>query len=315
MRRRQAAALLAAMPFVPALGQPIDLSSGGPVDITARDGIEWRRDENIVIARGNARAVRDGVTVDADRLIARYRPKAGATQAQTQSQDPGAAGGSSEIYRVEAEGHVVIFTETDRATGDRAVYDIDQAVMVMTGNDLTLTTQDQFLTARDSLEYWSARRMAVARGEAVATDAESRTIRADVLVGYFHPAEQQPQPARGAAPRNGGAQDDSRAGKIERVDAFGNVEVRTPQEVLRGDRGYYSPEQEIARVAGNVRITRGENQINGALAEANLRTGVSRMLSAPGARVQGLIVQEEGKEGEVPAPGPQPTGVPQRRRR
>lgn len=32
----------------------------------------------MVIARGNARAVRAGVTLDADQLIARYRPRAAA---------------------------------------------------------------------------------------------------------------------------------------------------------------------------------------------------------------------------------------------
>src|SRR5690606_23528953 len=130
----------------------------GPVEITARAGIEWRREENVVLARGNAQAVREGVTINADRLTARYRPRSGAApQAPAPSQDPGAMSGSSEIYRVEAEGNVVIFTDTDRATGDRAVYDMDQAVMVMTGRDLSLTTPDQHLSARDSLEYWSAR--------------------------------------------------------------------------------------------------------------------------------------------------------------
>ena len=56
--------------------QPLDLSKGGPVTITSRDGIDWQQAEKVVIARGDARAVRDNVTVTADRLIAHYRPKA-----------------------------------------------------------------------------------------------------------------------------------------------------------------------------------------------------------------------------------------------
>ncbi len=311
MRRRSFLALASALSSG-VMAQPIDLSGGGPVEITARDGIEWRREENVVIARGNAQAVRDGVTINADRLIARYRPKSGTPQQPpAQNQDPGAMGGSSEIYRVEAEGNVVIFTATDRATGDRAVYDMDQSVMVMTGRDLSLTTPDQHLTARDSLEYWSARRMAVARGEAVVTTTEDRTIRADVLVGHFRPddaAARPSRPATGGGPATPGRE----TSKVDRVEAFGNVEVRTQLEVLRGDRGFYVPDEQIARVAGNVRITRGQNQLNGSLAEANLKTGVSRLLAGPGARVQGMIVQEDGS---LPAPGPQPTGVPQGRRR
>ena len=58
-----------------ARAQQLDLSHGGPIDITASDGIEWRQDQREVIARGNARAVRGNVTVIGDRLIAFYRPR------------------------------------------------------------------------------------------------------------------------------------------------------------------------------------------------------------------------------------------------
>src|SRR6185295_1099775 len=73
---RAAAVLAAMLPAwpLPAAAQGIDMSQGGPVDVTATDGIEWRQAEQVVIARGNARAVRAGVTVDSDRLLARYRP-------------------------------------------------------------------------------------------------------------------------------------------------------------------------------------------------------------------------------------------------
>ena len=114
--------LLAAMAPASAPAQPIDLSSGGPVAITAREGFEWREAEQMVVATGDARAVRDNVTVIADRLIARYRKKAGTAPATGAAQS-GVAGdtGGNEIYRLEAEGNVRIFTPTDEAVGDRAV--------------------------------------------------------------------------------------------------------------------------------------------------------------------------------------------------
>jgi len=53
-----------------------------------------------------------------------------------------------------------------------------------------------------------------------------------------------------------------------------------------------------------VRITRGENQVNGQEAIVNLRTGVARLVSAPGARVQGLILpQSQGGEDPLAQPG------------
>lgn len=291
-----------------AVAQGIDLSQGGPVEVTSNDGIEWRQADQVIVARGQARATRGGVTVESDRLIARYRPRGGAGAAPAGVPAEGPAGGG-EIWRLEAEGNVVITTATDRAEGERAVYDMDQAVMVLTGQNLRLVNPDNTLTARDSIEYWSARRMAVARGNAVVVTNDGRRVRADTLVAYF--AE---TPAAGAAPRPqtvaapGGPQAPS---SLDRVEAFGNVEIRTAEEVVRGDRGVYSPNTGIARLLANVRITRGDNTLSGQEAIVNMQTGVARLVSAPGARVQGLVVPQQGGAG-LPAPGQEtpPQGTP-----
>ncbi|WP_235924803.1 LptA/OstA family protein [Roseomonas harenae] len=317
-RLLRALALAALALGTPARAQPIDMSGGGPVEVTATDGIEWRQNEQVVVARGNARAVRDNVTIDAARLIARYRPRAqaAATAGNTDAQ-PGQNGPMSggEIWRLEAEGDVRIATQTDRAQGDRAVYDMDQAVMVLTGGNLKLTTPTDVITARDSLEYWSQRRMAVARGAAHVTTSENRELRADTLVGYFlenappvqaaaarpptpaGPAIRTAPTAPAAAPGRGGRQPVPGEGsKLDRVEVFGNVEIRTETEVVRGDRAVYSPVSGMARVLGNVRITRGQNQLQGQEAIVNLRSGISRLVSAPGQRVQGLILPNSGQE-------------------
>ncbi len=302
-----------------ALGQPLDLSRGGPTDVTATDGIEWRQADQVVIAHGNAQAIRDGVTVDADRLLARYRPRGGAAAAPATGENPAS---SSEIWRFEADGQVQISTATDRAAGDRAIYDIDQAVMVLTGRDLWMTTQDSRITARDSLEYWTPRRMAVARGAAVVTTQDGRRLQGDTIVGYFLENAPEP-PARGARPARAaatpapvapGQQSATLAGgpaappgagsKLDRVEAFGNIEIRTTTEIIRGDRAVYSPVSGVARVLGNVRITRGENQLNGQEAIVDLTANNARLVASPGARVQGLIVPNS----EQPATGqPRPT--------
>lgn len=192
-----------------AMAQAIDMSHGGPVEVTARDGMEWRRNEQMVIASGGARAVRSGVTVTADRLIARYRRKAapgaapanapaGATSAGTTPGAPDADTGSNEIYRLEAEGNVQIFTATDLVVADRAVYDIDQAVLLLTGSAMKLTTPQQVMTARDSMEYWSAKHMAVGRGMATVTTTDGRRVTGDTLVGYTK------VPDAAAGPRSAG---------------------------------------------------------------------------------------------------------------
>ncbi|MDW8443299.1 MAG: LptA/OstA family protein [Acetobacteraceae bacterium] len=264
------------------------MAGQGPVEVLADQAIEWRRDDQVVIARGNARATRDGTTVFADRLLARYRPRAAAG---ARPADGSPFGGTSEVWRLEAEGNVRIVAGNDRAQGDRAIYDLDRRVLVLTGRSLALTNGTDTVTARDSLEYWSANRMAVARGQAVVASPERR-LEADTIAAWFaDQATAAAETARGAAV--------PAARRLERAEAWGEVRIITAAEVVRGDRGVYLPAEGVARLYGAVRITRGQNQLNGAVAEVNLRTGVSRLLPAPGGRVAGMLVPEERRP---PAP-------------
>src|SRR5215472_16906686 len=112
------AALAVTTNLPPAHAQQLDLSHGGPIAITASDGIEWRQEQREVVARGNARAVRQNVTVIADRLTAFYRPKSGAGPHPAQPVGNGPDTGGNEIYRVQAEGSVRIYTPTDQVVGD-----------------------------------------------------------------------------------------------------------------------------------------------------------------------------------------------------
>ena len=292
--------------------QGIDLSGGGPVDVTSTGGFEWRENQEQVIASGDARAVRGDVTVTADRLIAYYRKKAGSAPSPGAAGKPGegAENGSNEVYRLEAEGKVHIYTPTDEAVGDRAIYDIDQAVLVMTGHAMKLTTPQQVMTARDSMEYWSQKHMAVGRGNAVVTTSDARRLAADVLVGFTTP------PAEGSAPKpvsvaaSAAAKPPSdpvaASGKLQRVEAYGNVEVRTQFDIARSDRGLYLPDTGIARLVGHVRLTHGQNQTNGPAADLNMKTGIGHITSAPGQRVEGLIYPSDTSAQPAKSSPPKP---------
>lgn len=266
-RLRPFRAVLAAALFLAAAALPLPagaqlLQGQGddrvPVTVEADNGIEWIRDSKTYIARGNARATRGDTSVTAETLTARYREK---------------PDGTTEIYVMEAEGNVVIATPRERATGGRAVYNLDKASIILTGRNLTFRNAGDVITARDSLEYWQQRQVAIARGDATATRATpSQEIRADTLTAFFQEA------------KKGG-------NELTRVDAAGNVVITTPQEVARGREGVYNALQGTATLDGDVRITRGKNQLNGERAVVNLNTGVSRLLPASkgGDRVKGLF--------------------------
>ena len=259
-----------------AWAQGISLGQRGdaPIEVEADQGIEWLRDQQVYLARGNAKATRGQVTVYGDTLTARYRPRDGAKPVSAESSG---GTGNTEIYQLEAVGNVRIATPTETAWAERAVYDADQSVIVLQGRNLKLQTKTDVLTARDSLEYWDKRQLAVARGDAVA-QRDDRRIRADTLSAQFSEVQGQGQ-------------------KLQRADAFGNVEVRTQQEVARGDKGVYLADREVATLIGNVKITHGNNQLDGDVAEVDMKTGISRLLTggAGQARVRGLFVPERGQ--------------------
>src|SRR5262249_12604131 len=80
----------------PATAQGLNLGAASddrPIAISAASGIEWQQDARVYIARGNATAKRGTTEVFADTLTAHYRPIK-------------AAGGETEIYRLNADGHV-----------------------------------------------------------------------------------------------------------------------------------------------------------------------------------------------------------------
>jgi lipopolysaccharide export system protein LptA len=261
-----------------------------PIQITASQGIEWRQADHEVIATGNAQAVRGDVTVQADQLIALYRKKAtppGAAPQTAAASDPVAAldGGGNEIYELEAIGHVHIFTPTDNAYGDHAVYYLDQAVLIMTGAHLKLTTQHDTITAKDSIEYYSIRRQAVARGNALIKADDGRTIAADTIVGDLNPSAAPPP---GQPPQQPGILD--QAGQLQKVEAYGHVQINTPTEEATGDKGVYLPQQGLARLGGDVQIISGPNRLNGSDAIINTKTNVAQLLAGPGNQVAGTVV-------------------------
>jgi lipopolysaccharide export system protein LptA len=330
--RRMVPACLAALMGLGLVGLPsahaqqLDLTHGGPIDITAQDGIEWRQAEQEIIARGDAKAIRGNVTVTADRLTAWYRKKKSADTAVQQAAAPSTgattAGGlttdglagdpatdGSEIYRLQADGNVHIFTQTDQAQGDKAVYDLDQAVMVMTGRNLKLTTPNDVITARDDLEYWPQKHMAVARGDAIVVTTDAKRVAADTLVAYT--IDNPPPNGQPAAPAASQATADplGASGKLQRVEAFGHVSIRTPTDTVTGDRGVYVPDTGMARLAGNVQINRGQNQLNGAEADVNMKTGIATLIAANAGRVHGLVVPNDATNKGLasdPAMGPAP---------
>ncbi len=232
------------------------------LEIDAEEGIEWRQEEKVYIARGNVRAASGDLDVVADETSAYYRD---------------GAEGDAEIFLIDIVGNVRLESPSGTIYGQHGQYLVDESRFELRGSNLKLVNAENgsTVTARDSLEYLENENQAIAHGDAK-INQEDKQVEADRLVAFFEPGSGE---------------------KLEviRVEAAGNVQIKTPNEFVVGDKGVYYVKEERATLTGDVKITRGENQLNGQYAEVNLTNGVSKLLAAPPGsggktRVQGLIL-------------------------
>ncbi|MCY3827803.1 MAG: hypothetical protein OXF89_01570 [Rhodospirillaceae bacterium] len=238
--------------------------SKAPITIEADQGVEWRRKEQIYVARGNAVARQKQTSIRADELIAHYRKSEGK---------------KTQIWKVVATGNVNIETAKETATGETAVYTVDTGVFVLRGGDLMLKNKSQTITATGRIEYRDRDRRAYVIGNAKVVDGK-RILRADRFIAHLEDAR------------------DDKV-KVRRVEARGNVVITTEDEVIRASNGDYDTRTRVAVLTGDVKLTRGNNQLNGEKAIVNLQTGVSRMVG----RISVLLVPDEDTKTETPARG------------
>ena len=242
----------------------LDLASGSkdmPIEITADNGIEWEKNKEILIASGNAKASRGGITVLAEVLRAYYRKK---------------TTGGTDLYRLDAAGGVKIFSDTESMEGQTAVLDFEQAILKVDGKKVIYKAGPDTITANQQMEYWERQKMAVARGNAVAIH-KGKTLRADVLKALLR-------------------KNKTGRSEVYIIEAFNNVIIVSDKDTLRSDSAIYKLDSGIVTLKENVSIIRENSILNGDLAEINFKTGISKLLTVDSVgsrkerkRIRGLI--------------------------
>ncbi|MBX3499318.1 MAG: hypothetical protein KF889_07730 [Alphaproteobacteria bacterium] len=230
------------------------------IEVTADQGLEWDKTQKLYIARGNARLTRGRTSIAAGILRAWYR-------------DDGSMRG--QVYSVEAEGDVRFTRDDLVATGGRGTYDTDKRVGRLSGAGLAVSSGDARLSAGEFIELHEDRRVVIARG-GVRLARPGEELRADLLSLHFEPVE------TGGRGRT----------RLARVEAEGNVRVTSCAGTVQANRIVYDPRSGDAQLSGEVRLTRGNDRLEGAAAEINTRDGSMRVTSAPRGRV--AVVLDKG---------------------
>ena len=86
-----------------------------PIEIIA-DSMEWNKQNGQAIAKGNAKAIQDKTTIKADKIIAFLSEN-----------------NSQQITKLEAIGRVVFLKDKQLATGNKAIYYLNQDKVIITG--------------------------------------------------------------------------------------------------------------------------------------------------------------------------------------
>ncbi len=326
--------LLAALPAAAQQARLKDITGadGGDLVIDADGALEWLRDKKQILAKGGAVATREDTAVKAETLIAHYRePTSGPDK------------GRMVIWRVEALGNVIITTPQAVARAGRAVYDVKKEHARLLGGSPRLESRDQTrkpasLTAGRALEYWVKRRVAQATGGVTLINGTDR-LTAATMTAWLTAGSEGNRSAAGqeglalkravaegspvAVTERGRLQGGRMEATFHRAPAGGTalthlvvtdgVTVRTPDEVARADWGRYTAATEQAELVGNVRLTRGPNQLNGGYAVVDVKNGRSRLLARPpgnarrtpakmpgDGRVRGLLVPKSAEGNGTP---------------
>ncbi len=218
-----------------------------PLEITADDVLEWHRADQKLIAKGNAKALQKTSSIEAQILSAAYRE---------------GMQGRFEISQINADENVIISTQNATAYGDHAVYNLDQSLATMTGENLRMISPDQTVTAEEKFEYYVDKGKLTAIGNAKVLRANQNggndTLEAHHISAIFK------ENAKGER-------------VLESLEAKNNVVITTMTETITGAYGIYRADINKAEMKGNIIITRGPNILQGERAEIDLTTNTSRI--------------------------------------
>lgn len=273
--------------------------------LTAHDKTIIYQKENKTVSTGKASVSQKGSDLFADKIIAYFN-----------------GSGKRELVRAEAYGNVVIKTPSETAFGKEGVYNPQIGEIILYGSSQERKNDRGFVKIRQGDNVLYAEKMVanlatsgrkdlqnvVALGAVkVVTPKETVTGKEGhydvskgeiILYGDFlttsqkkgrvviHQGENTLQAEKVTAYLNKGRKKD-----LQKAIAVGSVEVFTPKGSARGDKGVYSPENHKVELFDNVRIEQNGNFIDGAYAETDLLTSVSRIIGDKntGGRIHGIF--------------------------
>lgn len=122
----------------------------------------------------------------------------------------------------------------------------------------------------DALEVLQEENRAIFSGHVVAVQGDLR-LTANNMTVYYNPDANKAKNEKAKSTKNNA---------IDKIDALGNVLLATPDETASGKHGIYDVQKQNIRLTGDVKLTRGQNILEGDALVYSFATGKSKITSA-----------------------------------
>lgn len=237
------------------------------INLVADERVELYQNEQKMVAIGNAVASKKDLSIRADKMTGYY-----ATSRVNGKDRTG-------IKTVHAVGNVKMSSPKADGFGETMDYDVAADTMTLRGHPAKIKTEKENITAEETITYYPSLQKAIALGNVIATNAEGNKVRSDKMISYF-------------------TKDKDGNMVMDRVEIFDNVKITTKDAVVTADKGLYLPNRALVKLFNNVIINQDGNILKGDMAETNLDSGVSKLLSkkSSGKRVSGVFKEKDDQQ-------------------
>ena len=211
--------------------------------VEADESLEWFEKEKYYLAKGNVILKKDGVTLKANIIKADYVFE----------------NGENILKKIIAKDKVILTKENTKATGQYMTYNLKEKIARMSGTFQTFSSPSGYVESTKNIIFDDVNNKAWAEGNVKIILSNKTMIYADNVIADFEPTKKS----------------------LKKAIAKGNViiENKAKGRKSKADFGVYNSNDEIIRLTGNVVIINQKSNISGSKGIANLKTGVSNIVS------------------------------------
>lgn len=236
-------------------------SFAGDIVLDADDRVEYHQKEQKLVAKGNAVATKDNLSIKANTLIGYYAPKT-----------------KNKISRVEAHENVEMKTPDAKAFGDKLIYDVKQDTAVLTGMPAKISNPDFTITSKGPITYYQSQQKAIATDNVIAIDNKDNHVYADLMTAWFK-------------------KDQNNEMVLDKIDIEQNVKIISKDTTVTALKGTYHARLGKIFLYDDVVITQQGNILKGSQAETDLNTSISKIIAGEkSGRVSGVFKEKKKKK-------------------